>query len=283
VEVATIDARTIADIQAELAGLRPSIPSQYDYAFYFDPSQQRVVLYSNGAPSLFASVTAKFGDHLKYINGFTLATRHSDNAPHWGGAVIVGPYFNHPGYITGCTTGFTVIHAGSRYELTAGHCFPTGSSNALYNGPGLSGYYMGYAWWQADTMVDAELVSGSSYSAYIYISESNWAHVTSAGDPVVNMGGYCASGINSGETCSHTDTSNSATVCEGGYLCAVNVSVFQGGGQTQEGDSGAPVYLRSGDVAARGMLIAIAAGSIFWAEDWSQLSNYFGLSIATTW
>jgi hypothetical protein len=29
------------------------------------------------------------------------------------------------------------------------------------------------------------------------------------------------------------------------------------------------------------MLIAIASGSIFWAEPWSQLNSFFGLSIAT--
>jgi hypothetical protein len=141
---------------------------------------------------------------------------------------------------------------------------------------------MGSVWWQADSFVDAELVAGSTYAGYIYTSESAAARVTSAGDPVVNGTGYCASGINSGQTCSHTDTSNSGTVCEGGYLCAYNLSVFSGGGQTQEGDSGGPVYLSGGStVAARGMLIAIASGSIFWAEPWSQLNSFFGLSIAT--
>ncbi len=280
VELATVDKATIDNIQAALASLRPSISPAYAYASYFDSSQQKVVLQSNAPASLFASVTAKFGDRIEYVSGFTLASRHSDAPPHWGGAVVVGPAYGRPGYINGCTTGFAVTRGGLNYMLTAGHCFPQGSANSLYNGPNLSGYYMGYVSWQAGSTVDAELIYGSSYQGYIYTGEYAFKPVSGAGNPVVNATGYCASGINSGTNCGHTDISNTAQICEAQY-CLSNVSVFKFGVNIQVGDSGGPLYLDGGTIVyARGELIALTS-SVFYAEDWSQLSSYFGISILT--
>ena len=276
VEPATIDRPTIDSIQATLASLRPSIPQTYTYASYFDPSQQKVVLQSNAPASSFATVIAEFGDRLEYVSGFTLASRHSDSSPHWGGALIVGPALGQPGYLNGCTTGFAVTYNRVGYMLTAGHCFAQGVST--YNGPGLSGYYMGYVYWRAPATVDAELIGGSTYHGDIYTSETAYKPVVGAGDPVVNATGYCASGVTSGTNCGHTDVSNTGQVCEGVY-CLSNVSVFTGGVIMQEGDFGGPLYLDGGtEVAARGENIAFT-GSAFYAEPWSQLSNYFGITI----
>lgn len=62
VERATIDKPTIASIQGALAALRPSISQDYVYASYFDASQQKVVLESNAPATMFAGISAKYGD-----------------------------------------------------------------------------------------------------------------------------------------------------------------------------------------------------------------------------
>ena len=293
VEPATIDKATIDGIQSALLALRFSIPLAYNYAFYFDPSKQKVVLQSNAPAESFASVTSKYGDHVQYSGtGVVTLSRMSDGPPHYGGADVVGP---DEGTLarTGCTTGFSVIHNGATYMLTAGHCFRAGSTNPLYNyhctntGSGCTsiaggGYYMGYVSWQGGPSVDAELISGSAYSGYIYTSATAYKPVAGAGDPVVNATGYCVSGAYSQTNCGHTDISSTGNICEtigSQRWCVNNLSIFQYGVMPTWGDSGSPVYLDAGsEVAIRASVIALGYGT-FYAEPWSQLYSYFGISI----
>jgi hypothetical protein len=277
VQSTAIAKSTVDEIQAALAALWPSFPQKYSYGFYFDPSQQKVVLQSDGPASLFATVMAKYSQLIKFSPGFKVASRHSDAPPHWGGAVIVGPYPGRPGYLSGCTTGFAVTYKGTPYMLTAGHCFDQGAST--YNGPNLSGYYMGYVSWRAGSTVDAELIYGSSYSGLIYTSETAYKVVLGAAyDPAVNSYGYCTSGITTGTHCDHTVLSNTAGTCYAPYGCLSHLTLFNGTVLSQ-GDSGGPFYLDNGSsVSARAMDTA-EAGNVSYAEPWSQLSSYFGISI----
>jgi hypothetical protein len=287
VELATIDKGTIDAIQTALLALRPSIPLTYGYAFYFDPRRQKVVLETEAPASAFASVSAKYGNYLQYDGGgFVTLSRQADYAPHFGGSDIFGPNQEGPGN-NGCTTGFSVLYHGTPYMLTAGHCFTQGS--ALYNFHCLdntctsrsgSGSYMGYVSWQGGPNRDSELFYGSSYGGYIYTSATASKKVAGAGDPAVNGSGYCVSGAYGGTWCSHTDITNTASACESGTgWCLSNLSFFQGGTLPTSGDSGSPLYLDAGsEVAIRGSVIGLGAGG-FYAEDWSQISGYFGVSI----
>jgi hypothetical protein len=277
VQRTTVAKSTVDGAEADLAALWASFPQKYSYAYYFDASQERVVIQSDGPASLFASVTAKYGSLIKFSRDFKKATRHSDSPAHWAGAVIVGPAYQQPGYINGCTTGFAVLYKGTPYMLTAGHCFDQGAST--YNGPGLSGYYMGYVSWRAGSTVDAEVIYGSSYSGWIYTSETAYKPVLgTAHNPAVGSGGYCTSAINSGTHCDHTVLSNTASTCYAPYGCLSNLTTINGT-PIQVGDSGGPFYLDNGSsVSARGIIIAVS-GNTSYIEPWDQLASYFGISI----
>jgi hypothetical protein len=200
--------------------------------------------------------------------------RRSDPPPHWGGTSITNGS-------SVCTAGFVVKNSsGTRYMVTAGHCF--GLWSAVYNTGG--GYHMGWVVRRGPIPPrDMELIGGKSYGSYVYGGDTTGygRKVLSAGDPVVNFTGYCRSGQTTGERCGQKVTSVTAQVCTQSG-CKSPVIAYSGGVMSAGGDSGAPFYLPSSGngVYIRGMHIA-SGSSTMYAERWSSIAANYGVSIVT--
>lgn len=201
-------------------------------------------------PGFADKVTALWGDavYLWIPPTEHLQSRTNDTAPFYGGDYITAG-------ITFCTSGFTLTNAyGTRYAITAGHCFSSGTLVA--NG----GHSMGtvdFRQWGGGAM-DNELIGGGSYAGIIFIGGAG-----SAGNTME----YVGSAANSCTGCyvyeNGTVTGQSKVMLTGSTYCdnvdshvSCNVQgAFAVSGKgCQEGDSGNPVFAYSGTA---GVVIAV--------------------------
>jgi hypothetical protein len=274
--------KTADSIREEIAGREFSPAAQkYSYASHLDLQTGHVVLETDAPASVTEGLVKEhpeisLRDSTPVTDQFN---RRDDIAPFWGGASI------QSGGAT-CSTGFTVRNSsGTRFTTTAAHCFPVGATvrtptNTLVGTVTQRGT-LG-SWWFFDNR-DVELIGGQSYGARIYtggIFSSTSKAVVGAGDPVAGVTGYCTSGQTSGEQCNQTVQSTGAIVCTG-TGCKWPVIQYVGG-PSQGGDSGGSMYIpgASGQVFARGAVIA-GNGTTSFAEPWSRISSSMGVTIAT--
>ena len=266
-------------IQSRIVDYVKNNGTKYTFGTYADPTTGKVVVETD-APSdvVSALVGAERGvvDVRKQVVADNFS-RRDDVPSFWGGAGITLTAPNPR-----CSSGYTVQNsAGTRFQVTAGHCFVDGETAVTELGGRVVGSISG----NGLPSQDMELISGQSYSPFIYIGgvdSSTGAHVASAGDPVVGFANYCHSGRTTGENCGHTATSVTATVCTSSG-CKSPVIAFTGGVLPQGGDSGSPFYANSvsaPDKHIRGHVIAIGGGTAY-AELWSRVASRFGVSIAT--
>jgi hypothetical protein len=249
---------------------------KYSYGFHFDPRKGVVSVGTDAPPAVIAPLLEANSGLIEYRHEVTQRdTRRNDGPPHWGGASITG------GGAT-CSSGFTVRNgAGTNFMVTAGHCFPQGTSVSSPEG--------GHAW---GTVVDRapfplwdlELLGGNSYFGFIYRGDLNGfgQRVVGSGDPVIGFTGYCRSGQTTAEQCGSTVNSLTAEFCDASG-CTPSLIEYTGGGTSAGGDSGAPYYVPSVDnnsVHARGIHIA-RSGTTMYAERWNTVASRFGVSIAT--
>lgn len=266
-------------IQSRIVDYVKNNGTKYTFGTYADPTTGKVVVETD-APSdvVSALVGAERGvvDVRKQVVADNFS-RRDDVPSFWGGAGITLTAPNPR-----CSSGYTVQNsAGTRFQVTAGHCFVDGETAVTELGGRVVGSISG----NGLPSQDMELISGQSYSPFIYIGgvdSSTGAHVASAGDPVVGFANYCHSGRTTGENCGHTATSVTATVCTSSG-CKSPVIAFTGGVLPQGGDSGSPFYANSvsaPDKHIRGHVIAIGGGTAY-AELWSRVASRFGVTIAT--
>jgi len=273
--------KTSDSIREEIAGREFGPDAQkYSYTSHLDLHTGRVVLQTD-AP---ASVTERLVKEHPEIElredkpVQDLFHRGDDIAPFWGGASIQSGGT--------CSTGFTVRNSsGTRFTTTAAHCFAVGATVRTPTGTVVGTVRQRgtlNSWWFFDNR-DVELIGGSSYAARVYtggvVSSSSKA-VVGAGDPVAGVTGYCSSGQTSGEQCNQTVQSTGAMACTA-TGCKWPVIEYTGG-PSQGGDSGGSFYIPSGSgqVFARGAVIA-GNGTTSFAEPWSRISSSMGVSIAT--
>lgn len=251
---------------------------RHSFASYLDGATGRIVLKTDAPGQLVASLVGASKGLVDVSAASTkdLFSRKDDIPSYWGGAGITAT--------TGtpwCSSGFTVKNgAGTRFQVTAGHCFSNGT-NAVTE---LGGRYVGTVSDRGlGSGYDMERLSGSSYWHYIYTGGTNSSTgmpVVGAGDSVVGYTNYCHSGRTTGENCGHTSQSNFAQVCTQ-TGCKYPVTAFTGGNLPQGGDSGSPFYVKdSSSVWIRGMVIA-GDGTTSYAEKYSRISSFLGVTIAT--
>lgn len=256
--------------------------TQYTFGSYVDASGA-IVLETNAPGDLVAKLVADNGKghqlKVKETKVKDSYSRRSDIPSYWGGAGVTASVGT-----PWCSTGWTVQNgAGTRFQVTAGHCFSNGQNTYTENG----GLWMGTVsgngindWWNRQ---DMELIGGSSYWGYIYtggVDSSTGMPVGGAADPVVGYSNYCHSGRTTGENCGHTVQSVTAQVCTQ-TGCKSPVIAYTGGNMIQGGDSGSPFFLKGSTHAfARGINIASGGGTGY-AEKWSRISGRYGVSITT--
>jgi hypothetical protein len=252
--------------------------TKYSYASYFDVTTGKLVLDTNAPASVIESLSSEFAGAIDVRAGGVTEdfTRRADTSPFWGGSSVKSNGWT-------CTTGFVVKKStGTRYLLTAGHCFEPGWN--VYTSDG--NLHVGSVVQKAPIASrDMELIGGKSYGRSIFVGGTNSSTgkiVEQAGDPVVNFVGYCRSGQTTGEQCGHKVTSVTANFCPTSG-CKTNVIAYTTGGASAGGDSGAPFYINSGsNVQARGIHVGrnTSTGTMY-AEKWSVIAATLGVSIVT--
>jgi len=192
------------------------------------------------------AIEKKTSDSDLYFGGF----RFNDFSPWYGGDRISSS-------VGGCSTGFAATYNNAPAMLTAAHCGGVGTS--FNNGPRSNNTYafMGNSVYSnAGTDVAAIGVGGAS--SYINVGSAlspSQLYVGSWATPVV--GQYlCQSGSYTGEVCGLRVVDTGQSVCQSWFLwiCTswqgplADVVNYLGSGSyaAGHGDSGGPVYLRSG-------------------------------------
>ncbi|MGL5857954.1 MAG: S1 family peptidase [Angustibacter sp.] len=239
------------------------------FGFYYDARRDAVVLEGDVARTRLPRAALASGQLVvKYTADARRVGRYNDTTPFWGGAAV------YNGGVR-CSSGFTVQNSsGARSMVTAGHCGNVGS--VWRTGAGL---YFGTMTSKASFPTwDLALLSGSSYGTYIYMGgRTGFGTPTgAAGNPVVGFS-YCASGSTTYENCGKVATSLNGSFCDAAG-CTPGLATFTGGSAVGPGDSGGPVVFKSGSrVYPRGVVIA-GGGATTWAEKYTTVQNYFGVS-----
>jgi len=268
-----------ATIQSRITSFVRTHGTKNSFGAYTDAATGKVIIETDASAAVVSSLVGTLSGVVEVRRAAVTDafSRRDDIAPFWGGAGIALTK-----NVPRCSSGYTVKNAvGTRFQITAGHCFSNGQTAVTELGGGVVGSISG----NGLPSQDMERISGQSYSPYIYIggvNSSTGAHIASAGDPVVGYNNYCHSGRTTGENCGHTVTSVTGTVCTSSG-CKSPVIVFTGGVMIQGGDSGAPFYVGSAsgpDKHIRGHVIAVG-GSTGYAEKWSRVAARFGVTIAT--
>jgi hypothetical protein len=216
-------------------------------------------------------------DDLYFMNA-----RFNDSAPWYGGNRIrVGS--------NGCTTGFAATSAGSPAMLTAAHCGGVGTT--FNHGPGAADGYtvMGTSVYSnLDTDIGA--IKVSSTSSYINVgADPQWPTqmlVASWASPVVGEW-LCASGSFTGERCNLKVVDKNQSRCRAwssqgwcaGWVNGLSDVINMLGPSNMSvgtGDSGGPVYLRSG-------LTAIAKGLVSGAMTPTAAASYPAYAPTDQW
>jgi hypothetical protein len=276
VETRDIDRDTIDRLEEALLALRPSIPDKYSYSFGFNPETGLVDVASDAPGAAFASVEKAFPGRtsltwakLEQTSGNWTA----DTAPHWGGAYLQSS-------TSACTSGWTVRNqsTGTRYMVTAGHCFPNGASTN-----------MGTAWREsaAYPAIDVELIRGKTYGGYIYADGATGERrVNDGNDPVIGSS-YCQTGRNSGFKCGWVAKAKGITYCYLPEGCTRNLFTARTSTNAafQQGDSGGPFYIKGGNlsVGIRGITVARSV-DLFgtwtgYVQGYKEISSYYVMPV----
>jgi len=271
--------RASTTVQSRIVNYVRTHGSKYTFGSYADPASGKVVIDTDAPANVVSSLVGSYRGMVN-VRKKTISdnfSRRDDIPAFWGGAGITLTAPNPR-----CSSGYTVKNsAGTRFMVTAGHCFSNGQTAVTE----LGGRVVGTVSGNGLPSQDMELIGGQSYSPFIYVggvNSSTGAHVASAANPVVGFNNYCHSGRTTGENCGHTVNSVSATVCTTSG-CKSPVIAFTGGNLSQGGDSGSPFYANSvsaPDKHIRGHIIA-GDGVTAYAELWSRVSARYGVSIVT--
>lgn len=282
-------AKALARIQARIAKYVSEHGASLTFISYVDSSTGKIILSSNAPTSVLSALTDMTGAGtdekqavkqmlVKRVTARDVWSRRSDIQPYYGGGGITSG-----GSI--CSSGYTVKNsAGTKFMVTAGHCFSSGASVSTESGGNAYGTVSNrHLPTVSGDARDMELIGGKSYSGRIFtggVDSATSIPVVSAGEAVVGYTNYCHSGRTTGENCSHKAASISAQVCTSSG-CKSPVIAFTGGVQPQGGDSGSPFYAKDSSGAwIRGHVIA-GDGTTSYAEKWTNVASTLGVSIVT--
>ena len=172
------------------------------------------------------------------------ANRYSDYAPFYGGDWI---YYSASDSTHYCTGGPNVVSnvTGQTYSLIAGHCAPTGTT--LYTNTGNQQTFGTVSTrYYCSGCIDAELVA-SSTAGYVWGNSGAVFAQRGTSNPGVGSS-VCFDGAKTGENCGDIVAQYDICVAlEGGpVVCHVAEAYNNNHAVCQLGDSGGPVYTKSG-------------------------------------
>lgn len=251
-----------------------------------DPATEDIVIEYDRATTSAGSVAGlEAFDGVAVVAGSPERLSRLNDTPtggHWGGARITSALKN-------CTAGFSVVRRSNntRGSVTAGHCGGVGttwrSGSNYYGTTTVRTNYPDY---------DQSLLAGSSYGPKIWTDgpgdASNVRTVKGGGDPAVGTQ-VCQSGSFSTSLCGITVRSKSAKYCDADG-CTTYVIRGTRDGQTAiiGGDSGGPVYTKSGSTGATIRGIAFAGSgcsasrcTTIYAERYNSITGHLGVSALT--
>lgn len=303
----------LAKIQQKIADYVAKHGARYTFGSYMDSGTGKIVLQTDAPQDVVSTVTDLSGaspseDQMARevqvqrgtIRVDQLPTRRDDTPPFYGGAGIKVSGRNK------CSAGYTVQDAtGTRFMVTAGHCFATGANVVTESGKHtfgtVSNQHLPTVTPNDKIRMDVELIGGQHYASQIYggSADSNWGYdVVAAGDAVEGYDNYCVSGRTTGETCGHTDQSNNGQFCVRNFGCDTPAIAYtEGTSWPGGGDSGAPFYAKADDgqfgcthplgcAWIRGHQLGIfidqdTGKTTGYAEPWTTVSTALGLSIVS--
>lgn len=281
-------AAALATIQTRIAAYVAKHPGAYGFGSYLDRTTGRIVLETDAPAALVSTLTAQPAAATAQRQAVAAAViRTAGPTDQWHRRDDIPAFYGGGGIVSGgtCSSGYAVQNgAGTRFMVTAGHCFANGASVNTESGANVYGTVSNR---RLPTVTghaqDMELIGGRSYWGRIFtggVTSSTSQPVVGAGDAVVGYADYCHSGRTTGENCGHTALDNNAQVCTQ-TGCKQPVTSFNGGVQSTNGDSGSPFYVKDAtNVWIRGHILA-GNGVTSYAEPWSQVSSAYGVSIVT--
>ncbi|GAA2601118.1 S1 family peptidase [Winogradskya consettensis] len=272
----------LTTIQTRIARYVATNGTKYTFASYYDATAGRIVLSTDAPADVVSTLTTA-------AKASSVQVRHSELNDVFSRRDDVPSFYGGGGITFGggvCSSGYAVQNsAGTRFMVTAGHCFADGTTVTTESGattygtvshrrlPTVTGHAQ-----------DLELIGGSSYAGRIFtggVTSSTSAPVVAAGTAYVGFTNYCHSGRTTGENCGHTATSITAQVCTQ-TGCKSPVIAFTGGVMIQGGDSGSPFYVydSAGGAWIRGHILA-TDGTTGYAEPYTVTAPELGVSIVT--
>jgi hypothetical protein len=276
-----------ASMRSDIVALKTQIGPKYSYGFFFDLRVARMVVETDAPASAFASIAAKYGDHVD-IHGDGTAeldwSRQADESSFWGGAAINAS--NGNGGWEACSSGYPVSSSAQAYMVTAGHCFNLGYT-VYANHYGGNGQVEGSVYARNYPYIEAELISGGSYSPTIYngAQGDETSHVSIWGRKYAWTGqtGYCRTGQTSGRYCDWAVGGTNAGYCANWPNNCTNGLYAFSGTPSSGGDSGGPVYYPyNGGALITGTIIGNTCvpglGCTSYAEPIANVLSYWGLS-----
>jgi hypothetical protein len=281
--------QALAAIQGRISRYVAAHGTRYSFASYVDATTGRMVL-STDAPAGVVAPLTDMSDaaaaqreavgrmQVRHRAVSDTFNRRDDIQPYWGGGGITDGTFL-------CSSGYAVQNSvGTRFMVTAGHCFANGFPVLTESATNIYGVVSNrHLPTVTDDAKDMELVGGMSYSGRIYtggVTSTGSIPVVAAGTAFVGYTDYCHSGRTTGENCGHTANSITAQVCTQSG-CKSPVIAFTGGTMIQGGDSGGTFYAKDASGAwIRGNVIA-SDGTTGWAEPWTTIAPTLSVSIVT--
>jgi hypothetical protein len=243
-------AEALATIQARIARYVAANGTRYTFGSYLDQTTGRIVVDTDAPANLVSALTtmaSPSADQALAVSRVQVRrngvadtfNRRDDSPPFWGGGGI------RSGSAL-CSSGYTVRNAaGTRFMITAGHCFANGATVRTESGARVYGTVSGR---RLPTVTggtsDLEQVGGQSYAGRVFtggVTSSTSIPVVAAGTAYVGYTNYCHSGRTTGEQCGHTANSITAQVCTA-TGCKSPVIAYTGGTVQQGGDSGGAFY-----------------------------------------
>jgi hypothetical protein len=261
------------------------------YAYYRDQNTGKLVVETAAAnTSLTRTLDDQYGPAVTVVpHAVSRAVRTADDAPHYGGARL-----HLQNYSAGCSSGVTLVRAGVRHMITAGHCYQPGTN--VYSGQ----FYFGLVNVRHFPNPDLELINGNpgtsgqgtqSYGSYVYTDPSVPGTAAVATRWSTPVGGYvCTDGSYSQERCGARVATTSASFCDSDG-CTYNLARAQQPGKlvAQLGDSGGPVYQKptATTVAFQGIIVATSlnlsstSGDTVWFHTVGTIESSLGGPVVT--
>lgn len=219
------------------------------------------------------------------LDGAARTGRLDDGRPHYGGA---GIRVNSGGISTNtCSTGFVVRRNsdGRRGGVSAGHCFGNGAR--IFSSTVFWGDSWGRSNYPAFDLVGVASAA-ESYANVIHVDPCCPAtrNVTGKRSPVQGDV-VCLSGMTTRATCGLTVTNLTGELCDPAG-CTYGLMSARRNGETvvRGGDSGGPVYLRSGtsNATVLGVIVGCPRGGCgtVVAERLHVVESHLGVTVVTS-